>query len=232
MGLDDFMSESDSSDDGSDLKDKYSKAKKKKKEQKIENEPDPLDDTELTFYNKDVNPGTTPMEREGAMSDFNHRQAFKKIDDTIESDEDNIKYHCAIFTIITRECDYEIGKRYKLKYTGGDIKPPWHNRLVSCMGTVKTELGKIHKETAMFEVGSHDKQKIMKRMNERTGEDVNALTEVNISFFGDSFQLRDLAQASHMFKAGNLVERSKIGKTVIMPNMMRLGIERPEKNNK
>lgn len=231
MGLDDFMSESDSNSSETDLKDKYSKAKEKNKKEKIENEPDPLDETEVSFYKSKSNPGTTPMERKGALSDFDYKKVHDKVDGTIESDEDLIKYHCAIFTIITRDCDYDIGQRYKLKYTGGDIKTPWHNRVVSCMGTIETELGKVHKETVMFEVGSHNKNQIMERMNERTGDDVDAHTKVNISFFGDSFQLRDLAQANQTFKAGKLLERSKIGKRVILPKMLRLGIERGEKNN-
>ena len=230
MGLDDFMSESDSKSSGTDLKDKYSKAKEKKKKEKIDNEPDSLDETELSFYGGESNPGTTPMEREGALSDFDYKQVHDKVDGTIESDEDLIKYHCAIFTIITRDGDYNIGERYKLKYTGGDIKTPWHNRVVSCMGTIETELGKVHKETVMFEVGSNNKKHIMERMNKRTGDDVDAHTKVNISFFGDSFQLRDLAQANETFKAGKLLERSKIGKRVILPKMLRIGIEREEKN--
>jgi hypothetical protein len=180
----------------------------------------------MEFYGTgNADPGTRPMERKGAMSNYDLAEIAQTKNGDIEFNEDSIKLHLPIFTILTIDEPYTQGNRFQLKHTKDTPKASWHNRVVCCIGSVKTELGKINKEVAMFECGSVSKARTMQCLNEKLGEDIGGETEVFINFIGNAFFLRDIAQGNEQFRAGELVDLEEIGSRVVRPNMMKLAVE-------
>lgn len=170
-----------------------------------------IDDYDMQFYGAGNSmPQDTPMEREKAMSDFSSAQLQTIKDGEIELDSDHIKYHCPVFYTLSPNPKYSSGDHYQLKYTGEVPRPAWHNRMVSCVGTHGTRLGNVQKEAAMFALGEHDKANAMKKLKSIMGEDMGAETHVYISFFGNMMMLRDLSQANHEYREGDLINRDKM----------------------
>lgn len=181
-----------------------------------------LDENDIECYGDD---GFTslkrPMQRRGGLSDRSRQEVIRSIDTKIEIDDDNVKYHLPIFTIVTSETQYESGQRYQLSHTKEE--PPkafWHNRPVSCIGTVATELSNMNRELPMFEAGSTNKETVMEHMNGELDEPVNGGTTVFINFLADMFLLRDLAQSNEDHRAGELVSIQKTIKRALHPHLL------------
>jgi len=233
MGLDDFKSTSSSSsstnnqneesDDDSDTSESDINIDLDDESQNdsIDN-PKPANESDIDFYGTDGFTSTRrPMKRRGGLSDKSRQEVIKSINTKIKIDDDNIKYHLPIFTIITSEPIYESGERYQLFHTKSDTpRAFWHNRPVSCIGTVATELSKMNREIPMFETGSTDKETVIQRINEELSEPINGATKVFINFFGDMFVLRDLAQSNEEYRAGEMVNRQKTIEQALHPHLL------------
>jgi len=205
MGLEDFIDDDDSSSSSSSSSSTSSGS----------TNTDPvggdIDDYDMKFYGAGNSaPVNTPMEREKAMSDYTTQQLTAIKDGEIEIDSDHVKYHCPMFYTLRPNPEYSSGDHYQLKYTGEVPRPSWNNRMVSCVGTHGTRLGNVQKEAVMFALGEHDKAKAMKKLKSIMGEDMDAETHVYISFFGNMMMLRDLSQANHEYREGDLINRDKI----------------------
>jgi len=171
-----------------------------------------LGDIDMQFYGakNHSTPKNMPMEREDGLSDYKMADVVSQTTGNIEFDSDDIKLYMPVFYLITPNPEYAGGEHYQLKYNSDTPRPSWHNRVVSCVGCYGTRLGSVHKEVAMLAVSQHDKGKAMKEMREKLGDDMNKEQQVYISFFGDMFMLRDLAQANNQFREGDLINRDKI----------------------
>lgn len=182
---------------------------------------DPSDEASIRMH---------PMEREGAMSEFTTAELAKTADGTITRDEDQIKFHLPVFPIIETEDKYEAGNHYQLEYEEGYTGAMWNGRVVTCIGTVETQLGKINKEVVMFHAGSADKEQVMERTKERLGDDIDGETDVYISLFGDAMYMRDLAQANQQYRAGSRLNIDDVSGRVLNKNILHLAVTDPDDN--
>ena len=190
------------------------------------------DDSDLTFYgsgNADI--GVNPMERKGAMSDVSTAQLVQTSDGTLEFGYDNAKLYLPMFLTITADGEFSSGERYQMKYTEDGVKPGWNGRVAICINSVKTTLGELNKEVIMFSAGSPSKKHVMNRVESKLGSDIDGSTEIYINYFGNTMFMRDIAQASELFKEGNLVDIEQIGNRVFKKNMLRIGIESKESSD-
>lgn len=180
-----------------------------------------VNESDMQFYgHSNPVPDDTPMEREDAMSNYSMVDLASVKDGDIEFHSDHIKLYCPVFYIISSNPMYESGEMYQLKYTEDSPKPSWNGRVVTCIGGHNTRLGNMNKEVAMFNVGHTDKAKAMKELRDSLGEHVEEDTLVYVSFFGDAFMLRDLAQANHKFREGDLINRDKVMHNVMSARML------------
>jgi hypothetical protein len=249
MGLDDFTSGDSSSstdtstsepeeetkdsdeDDDFDVDELASKLKGNDSSSTVE-ESDPSTGLDREFYNtEDVDLETQPMERKGAMSNLTTSEMMEHTEGSIDRSDDDIKYHSPTFPIITTEDQYEQGSHYRLNYTDEQPKASWHNRVVTCISSVKTTLGEMNKEVVMYAFGSPSKKKVMDKATEMLGEDLDGSTDVYINFFGDSMFMRDMAQANMEYRVGDKLDRDKVGSRVLKKNMLRAGLNEREEAN-
>lgn len=225
MGLDDFM-EDDSSNDSSTSSTNNTSSSSTSTSSSDDYDPvADIDESRLTFYGGNgADLRKNPMEREGAMSDLSAAELAKTTDGTITRDEDQIKFHLPVFPIITAERKYNSGERYQLEYENGVTGASWNGRVVTCIGTLQTQLGKINKEVIMFHAGAQDKDEVMERTRERLGDDLDGEAEVYISFFGDAMYMRDLAQANQQYRAGSRLNIDEVASRVLNRNMLHLAV--------
>lgn len=188
---------------------------------------DTLENTEMEFYGTgNADPGTRPMERKGAMSDYGIADLQQSKQGDIEIEQDSIKFHLPMFAMITPNPEFTQGERYQLKHQKEPPRGSWHNKVVACTSSMSTRLGKMNKEMVMLAAGTTSKKRAMEFINSKFDEDVSGDTNVYISYMLDCLFGRDLAQADEEFRAGELVDRDQIAKKVIQPKMLRLALER------
>jgi|APHM01.1.fsa_nt_gi hypothetical protein len=182
MGLDDFMTDSSSTSSTSSSTDESDDNDEDEQEQTADvdtesnnettssnnistngdgiTKPTPASKSDKEFYHNDnFSNVRRPMERRGGLSNMTRAEVINSIDTKIKIDSDNVKYHLPMFTIITSDPIYESGERYQLFHTKDE--PPrafWHNRPVSCIGNMSTELRNMNKEVPMFETGRTSKE--------------------------------------------------------------------------
>jgi len=233
MGLDDFTSSSSSSSSSSGSTDSSnSKSEAHGGGGDSSSSVKFGDDLDLEFYgsgNADI--GVNPMERKGAMSDISTSDLVQTSDGTLEFNYDNAKLYLPMFLTITSDNGFSSGERYQMKYTDDGVKPGWNGRVAVCINSVQTTLGELNKEVIMFSAGSPSKKHVMNRVESKLGSDVDGSTEIYINYFGNTMFMRDVAQASELFKEGNLVDIEQIGNRVFKKNMLRIGIESKESND-
>jgi len=182
---------------------------------------------DMSFYGSgDADVGTRPMERKGAMSSLDSTELSSEVDGEIAFGEDRVKLHLPIFPIVTRDKEYEQGSLYRLSYPHDAQRPAWARKVVSCTGVVKTTLGEMNKELAMFMAGSVSKQEVMENFDSRLGQELTGETEVYVSYMADVFFLRDMAQADMEYRSGDLLDRDKIADKVIRPKQLRSEISK------
>lgn len=238
MGLDDFSSDdsssststSSSSDEDEDEKESNTSVDVAEitGNKGVDNEQDLEPDTDMTFYGSgDVDVGTQPMERKGAMSNHSTADLMQHAEDSIERSDDDVKFHSPTFPIITIGDEYEQGSHYKLEHTDDKPKASWHNRVVTCISSVKTTLGEMNKEVVMYAFGSPSKKQVMDKAHEMLGDDLSGDTPVYINFFGDTMFMRDMAQANIEYRSGDKLDIDKIGTHVLNKNMLRVQLDEP-----
>lgn len=231
MGLDDFTTD-DSSTDSSTSSSSDTQTEDKDPSDFDSPDQDISDiepDSEMSFYgtgNADV--GTQPMKRKGAMSNHTTSQLMRHAEGEIHSKRDDIKFHSPTFPVITVEDKYEQGTHYVLKYDGEANSTRWHNRVVTCISSTKTQLGEMNKEVIMMAVGSPSKSIAMERLNESLGDDLSGETTVYINFFGDTMFMRDLAQANMEYRKGERLNTDKIANRLFNRDMLMVGLNQQE----
>lgn len=222
MGLDSFSSGDDDDDE-----EETSSPTETTETKEQDNITDPVEESDMSFYGTgDGEPGTTPMERVGAMSNYSTAELAQTVDGDLEFDKDSAKLHLPIFTLITVDEKYNSGERYSMKHTKEKPKASWDGRVVACIGSITTRLGNMNKEVAMFDAGSHSKKRVMENMEERLGEGVDADTTIHINFFGDALHLRDMAQANEVFREGELINRDDVVGKAMKPNQLRVALDK------
>lgn len=225
MGLDDFSSSSSTDKE----KSKTSSESETSNGTSQTTITDPADESEMNFYGTgEGEPGTTPMERKGAMSNHSMAELAQTADGEINVADDRVKYYLPYFTMMTREQQYYDGNRYQLKCTKDEPKPSWHGKVVACVAASETRLGSMNKELTMLETGSTSKKRVMEGLKNRLGEDIDADTNIYIQFFADIFFIRDLAQANEEFRVGDLLNREKITNKVANPKQLRVHMGKQE----
>lgn len=228
MGLDDFTS-GDTTNSGDDNESNKDENENKSSDTNSTDEVDKEIASEMDFYGSaNYDPGTTPMEREGVMSEQSTQDLLDQKDGDIEIESDHIKYYTPVFYIIGEIEEYDQGNQYRLTYQDSGVKPAWHNRVVTCIGVTQTSLGKINKEVVMYDVGLHQKSDVMDAVASNLGDNISANTPLEISFFGEPMFMRDLAQASNKYKDNDVVNRDLVRNKVMRRNMLRLKLEEDE----
>lgn len=219
MGLEDFIDDDDSSSSSSSSSTSSGSAN---------TDPigDNIDDYDMQFYGAGQSvPPNTPMEREEALSDYSMSKASSAVTKDIEFSNDHVKLYAPVFFTIDSNPKYEGGKHYRLVYNGETPRPSWNNRVVSCIGSYGTRLGNVHKESIMYATGEYEKSEVIKSVKKSLGEDIDEETHTYITFFGDMFMLRDLAQANHEFREGDLINRDKIMHQVLSAKTLKSRVD-------
>jgi len=188
---------------------------------------DIVENSPMTFYaSGDADLGANPMERKGAMSNHTTAELVDQTSGTITCEEDHVKFHAPMFPIVTANPQYEQGNMYQLKHETDNVPGSWDGRVVTCVGTISTQLSKINKEVIMFDAGSPSKKHVMEKLEDRFGQDIDGEMAVWISFFGDAMFMRDMAQANEEYKEGDKLSIDKIGKRVMNKEMLRVEVNR------
>jgi len=229
MGLDDFASDDDSTDstDTSEEQSQSNKETESTVDGVNQTLADPIEENDMSFYGAaDGNPGTTPMQRKGAMTNHSMADLVRTTDGEMMFGEDYVKLHLHIFTVFTRDREYKEANRYQLTYPHDPPRPAWHGKVVSCLAVIETRLGSMNKELAMFETGSTSKKRVMETFDSNLGQNLDADTQIYINFFGDVFFLRDLAQADEEFREGYMIDRDEVMSKVIRPKQLRSVLEK------
>lgn len=244
MGLDDFSSddsssstdssssssndEQDDEDDDLDIDEIASQLNAGDSSSSTVDDDDISTDSSMDFYGTgDVDVGTQPMERKGAMSNHSTAELMQHTEGSIERSDDDIKFHSPTFPIISIEDQYSQGDHYKLQHTDDKPRASWHNRVVTCISSVETALGEMNKEVVMYAFGSPSKKQVMDKVHEMLGDDIDGETTVYINFFGDTMFMRDMAQANIEYREGDKLNIDKIGTHVLNKNMLRVGLDEP-----
>lgn len=188
---------------------------------------DTLDGLDMDFYNtQNANPGTRPMERKGAMSEFTYAGLQDSKEGNVEIDRDSIKYHLPMFALLTCDQPYEQGQRYQLKHQREPPRASWNGKVVRCTTCTETTLGEVNREMVMLAAGTTSKKRAMEFMDSKFDEDISGDTTVYVSYMLDAMFARDLAQASEQFRAGDNLNRDDIARRVIQPKMLRLALDK------
>ena len=228
MGLDEFTGGSSNSSNNTSSDNKSSSNQQDTTRQRgAKDDLSELDSTDLTFYgsqNPDL--GVTPMQRKGAMSNYSVSSILQRTNGVIEIDTDHVKYYLPMFTIITSNNEYNQGDIYELKHTKSEPKASWNAKPVVCMGVTETQLSNINKELAMFEAGSCSKKRVMDKFDEQLDKETTSNTDIQINFFGDMFNIRDLAQANEEFRNGQLIDRDAIESKVLRRKMLSVKLDK------
>ena len=222
MGLEDFTKDSSSSPNTS----TSSKSDSEKGEPTNERTATEELDSKMSFYGSgNCNVGTRPMERVGAMSDMSNAELAKRTNSKLMFGEDHAKLHLPIFTLIQQPDEYQVGERYIMEYPHGGVTPAWNGRVAVCIGRQRTLLGKVHKETIMFNEGTVSKQENMKKLDSKLGSDISADKEIDVYFFGYAIFMRDMAQANMQYREGDMVNRDKIVNKMLNMRQMQVAVE-------